>query len=956
MFFSFQGVIPPADALTTHQIFNFNGDSHGLNGSDQTLSIPADVTSITIKMWGGGGGAWRTGYTPTGGSGGYTFAAVTVTPNETLTIKVGGGGEGRDNGNSGSWPNGGNGQQGGQGGGRSEVSGSFGSVIAGGGGGAGAWSTSNGGAGGGAIGESGGSTRGYGGGTGGTQSAGGTETGGGAGNPGISGSLRQGGRSIGGLSGSGGGGDGYYGGASGGADDNGGGDAGGGGSGLCQGTCTTTTGSGPVPANYTDINNVSMYGGGGTTASQALTNGQNGRVVITYISSTTPDPSTTKRIVTNNCSTQGGTGSDQTFTVPDGITNLVVKLWGAGGGADFTFVNQGGGGGYTTDNVSVIPSETLVVKVGCGGHDGASNWNTNAWPNGGWGGQGGGGGGGRSSIAGSFGLIVAGGGGGSLCGSANTGTSGGGGTTGQDGKRCGGAGGIGGSQSAGGSVAGSYLHGGNSNSNWSGGGGDGYYGGGGGDGVLTDGGGGSGHLAGSGSMTQANGDTTPNWTDSDNGSLYGRGGINGSTNLAQHGLVVITFSSTPPVNYALTYTAGAHGSITGSTSQSVDSGGNGTAVTAVPSAGYVFAGWSDNSTANPRIDTSISGNISVTANFSAFNYYRSITIDHTKVPNTDQSNFPVLVSGTYTYLKTIGNGGLVANASGYDVGFYNNSDCSGKMAWETETYTAATGVVNYWVKVATASHTTNTVFYMCYGNSGITTDQSSATSVWDSNYKGVWHLPNGTSLTANDSTINANNGAKNGTPSATAGQIGGAANFSGSSDNVGISSVSLNGVAYTISAWFTTPLLNTCSSYCTLTRGSNDHQVIVSPSNLLGEYDNAGNTSFHSSGFNMTTLSNGWHYLTAEVSGSNTVFYIDGGLVGTSDRKSNADILYFGNYQGGGQMGKKEQCRPHFESSHRSDFYRPSRLGTHLAITEKAQRLQSGLCCHRTEKLLFDFF
>src|SRR5262245_20315932 len=27
---------------------------------------------------------------------------------------------------------------------------------------------------------------------------------------------------------------------------------------------------------------------------------------------------------------------------------------------------------------------------------------------------------------------------------------------------------------------------------------------------------------------------------------------------------------------------------------------------------------------------------------------RAITIDHTKVPNTDQSNFPLLISGTYS--------------------------------------------------------------------------------------------------------------------------------------------------------------------------------------------------------------------------------------------------------------------------------------------------------------------
>ena len=48
-------------------------------------------------------------------------------------------------------------------------------------------------------------------------------------------------------------------------------------------------------------------------------------------------------------------------------------------------------------------------------------------------------------------------------------------------------------------------------------------------------------------------------------------------------------------------------------------------------------------------------------------YRRAITIDHRKVANTDQSSFPVLVTGTYSYLATVANGGKVQNTSGYDV-------------------------------------------------------------------------------------------------------------------------------------------------------------------------------------------------------------------------------------------------------------------------------------------------
>src|SRR5262249_43791769 len=50
-------------------------------------------------------------------------------------------------------------------------------------------------------------------------------------------------------------------------------------------------------------------------------------------------------------------------------------------------------------------------------------------------------------------------------------------------------------------------------------------------------------------------------------------------------------------------------------------------------------------------------------------------------------------------------------------------------------------------------------------------------------YLGVWHLPNGSSLSLNDSTANANNGTSGSTASATSGFIDGGASFNGSSSS-----------------------------------------------------------------------------------------------------------------------------------------------------------------------------
>jgi len=186
----------------------------------------------------------------------------------------------------------------------------------------------------------------------------------------------------------------------------------------------------------------------------------------------------------------------------------------------------------------------------------------------------------------------------------------------------------------------------------------------------------------------------------------------------------------------------------------------------------------------------------------AFTYYRSITVNTGQVSSGAHTDFPMLVSGTYSYLAHTGSGGKVTSTSGYDIGFYSNSNCStGKLAWETERYISATGEVAYWVSVASLND--GSVIYMCYTDSGITTDQSNASGTWNSGFKGVWHLPNGTSLTANDSTSGASNGTISST-SATTGKIAGGASFAGSdTSNItfGLPSALQITSAITISAW-----------------------------------------------------------------------------------------------------------------------------------------------------------
>ena len=99
-------------------------------------------------------------------------------------------------------------------------------------------------------------------------------------------------------------------------------------------------------------------------------------------------------------------------------------------------------------------------------------------------------------------------------------------------------------------------------------------------------------------------DACPNWAHPD------WGGCVPLDNAAQ-------FTITAPTTYTFTYSAGSHGTITGVSPQTVNAGSSGTAVTAVADSGYHFVNWSDSSTANPRTDINASGDISVSAIFSA---------------------------------------------------------------------------------------------------------------------------------------------------------------------------------------------------------------------------------------------------------------------------------------------------------------------------------------------------
>jgi hypothetical protein len=138
--------------------------------------------------------------------------------------------------------------------------------------------------------------------------------------------------------------------------------------------------------------------------------------------------------------------------------------------------------------------------------------------------------------------------------------------------------------------------------------------------------------------------------------------------------------------------------------------------------------------ATGNIVATVSGVVSNAVSFTVtppptagYAFQRAITMDHTKVPNTDQANFPLLISGTYPFLANVAKGGNVTNANGYDIVFASDAGGVNLLPFEQESYSAASGSVTYWVGLPNLSHTADTTIYAFYGNGSIATDQSNKT-------------------------------------------------------------------------------------------------------------------------------------------------------------------------------------------------------------------------------------
>ncbi|MFX0081313.1 MAG: LamG-like jellyroll fold domain-containing protein [Candidatus Hodarchaeota archaeon] len=207
---------------------------------------------------------------------------------------------------------------------------------------------------------------------------------------------------------------------------------------------------------------------------------------------------------------------------------------------------------------------------------------------------------------------------------------------------------------------------------------------------------------------------------------------------------------------------------------------------------------------NPNSFYSIgTSNLVYIPSFNDFKYYKEIIIDHTKVMGlVDHTNFPVLISITDQDLHND------VQPDGQDIAFALGNDwLDHEIELFNQNYNITHAQLIAWVRFPSLSTSTDTLIRMFYGNSTLH-PQGSHEGVWNSNYKGVWHLSE-LSGDALDSTQYHASGTVTGTVSRVlGGKVNGGFNFAttGSTGTVNVGDPNDNHLdfgltSFTVSFW-----------------------------------------------------------------------------------------------------------------------------------------------------------
>ena len=121
-----------------------------------------------------------------------------------------------------------------------------------------------------------------------------------------------------------------------------------------------------------------------------------------------------------------------------------------------------------------------------------------------------------------------------------------------------------------------------------------------------------------------------------------------------------------------------------------------------------------------------------------YSYFKKIFIDKDQIGGScgsDLTDFPLLVTLTGSDFQEIEDNVACRRLRHHFV------DADGhQLDHEIEDYDESNEQLVAWVRIPTLAYDDDTVIYLYYGNSAVTSATENPAGVWDSNYVGVWHL------------------------------------------------------------------------------------------------------------------------------------------------------------------------------------------------------------------------
>jgi hypothetical protein len=247
--------------------------------------------------------------------------------------------------------------------------------------------------------------------------------------------------------------------------------------------------------------------------------------------------------------------------------------------------------------------------------------------------------------------------------------------------------------------------------------------------------------------------------------------------------------------------------------------------------------------------------------------------------------------------KTAANGGYIQNTTTLngqtvpaDLIVTTDTACSSAVtAWEVASYSASTGTVELWVNQGTLSHTVNTVFYLCIGNSAVTTYQSTASNTWNANFVRAYHFANGSGSTLsllNSTSVSATL-TNNGSATSVAGQMDGGIGLASASSQYASSATVPSGTAMSYTAWVqATSFPNSYNAVVdnSTTSGSTYFTIFVKSNGKLACYLTTSGGTVDYDGSGSTTLSTGtWYYVAMTYNSTNGLTgYVNGTVDATA--------------------------------------------------------------------------